>query len=136
MQIKRGEIWYIEPTWKEKGDEMVGNHPGVVVSNDDENGRGHTFEVVFLTTKPQDPERPSDVRMRSSGREATALCHQVTSVSEERFTSLLGRASEEEMRRIEVGMMIALGLEHKDEEDPVEMIRRAFELVEKVRAVL
>lgn len=110
MQINRGEIWYVEPTWKNRGDEMVGNHPAVIVSSAENNLEGRTYEVVFLTTKAQDPARVTDVEIHSSGRLATALCHQITTVSVERIQSYLGKCTEDEMERINAALMTSLSL--------------------------
>lgn len=128
MQINRGEIWYVEPTWKNRGDEMVGNHPAIIVSSAENNLEGRTYEVVFLTTKPQDPSRVTDVEIHSSGRLATALCHQITTVSVERIQSYLGKCTEEEMDRINAALMTSLSLSifeaPKKKKTPLQRIRR------------
>lgn len=50
--IKRGEIYYIEPskTLQTTGSEQRPNRPGVVVSNNENNEHSSIVEIVYLTT--------------------------------------------------------------------------------------
>lgn len=48
MQIKRGEIWYIERGFS-IGSEQASGRPAVVISNNLNNAHSSTVEVVYLT---------------------------------------------------------------------------------------
>lgn len=50
--MKRGEIYYIESTYRETGSEQRGGRPAVIVSNDKNNENSEVVEVVYMTTKP------------------------------------------------------------------------------------
>ena len=50
--MKRGEIYYIESTYREIGSEQRGGRPAVIVSNDKNNENSEVVEVVYMTTKP------------------------------------------------------------------------------------
>ena len=72
MDIKRGDIWYIESGYS-VGSEQRAGRPAIVVSSG-------TVEVVYLTTQPK-RDLPTHVTISSLSRESTALCEQITSVS-------------------------------------------------------
>jgi len=109
MGIKRGDIYYIESGYATVGSEQRPGRPAIVVSNDRNNEHSSTLEVVYLTTQPKH-DLPTHVTIRSTSRESTALCEQITSVAFERFGDYHGRVTEQELRRIETAMMISLGL--------------------------
>lgn len=122
MDIKRGDIWYIESGYS-VGSEQRAGRPAIVVSNNRNNQYSGTVEVVYLTTQPK-RDLPTHVTISSLSRESTALCEQITSVSTERFGSYRGAVTAEEMEDIEEAMMISLGLaphaaaEPRDETPP------------------
>lgn len=122
MDIKRGDIWYIESGYS-VGSEQRAGRPAIVVSNNRNNQYSGTVEVVYLTTQPK-RDLPTHVTISSLSRESTALCEQITSVSTERFGSYRGAVTDEEMEDIEEAMMISLGLaphaaaEPRDETPP------------------
>ena len=95
MDIKRGDIWYIESGYS-VGSEQRAGRPAIVVSNNRNNQYSGTVEVVYLTTQPK-RDLPTHVTISSLSRESTALCEQITSVSTERFGSYRGAVTDEEM---------------------------------------
>ncbi len=109
MDIKRGDIWYIESGYATVGSEQRPGRPAVVVSNDKNNEYSSTLEVIYLTTQPKH-DLPTHVTIRSTNRESTALCEQITSVAVERFGDYCGHVTEHEMNRIETALLISLGL--------------------------
>ena len=56
--MKRGEIYYIESTYRETGSEQRGGRPAVIVSNDKNNENSEVVEVVYMTTKPKRNDLP------------------------------------------------------------------------------
>lgn len=108
--IRRGEIFYIARRGASCGSEQYADRPAVVVSNDENNKHSGIIEVVYLTTQPK-TELPTHVTIRSTGRVSTVLCEQVTSVSVERVNNYIGQVSEQEMKNIDIALMISLQLD-------------------------
>lgn len=108
--IRRGEIFYIARGGASCGSEQYADRPAVVVSNDENNKHSGIIEVVYLTTQPK-TELPTHVTIRSTGRVSTVLCEQVTSVSVERVNNYIGQVSEQEMKNIDIALMISLQLD-------------------------
>ena len=115
MQIKRGEIWYIEKGFS-VGSEQASGRPAVVISNDLNNTHSPTVEVVYLTTKPKH-NLPTHVTIRSLSRISTALCEQITTVAVERVGNYCGRVTADELDGIEAAIHISLGLRGSEEEE-------------------
>lgn len=119
--IKRGEIYYIEPskTIQVTGSEQRANRPGIIVSCDMNNEHSEIVEVVYLTTQPK-KELPTHVIINSANRQSIALCEQIHSVAVERVTNYMGECSDEEMKAIESALMIGLGIERNFETQQIE----------------
>lgn len=109
-EIRRGEIFYIARGGASCGSEQYADRPAVVVSNDENNKHSGIIEVAYLTTQPK-TELPTHVTIRSTGRVSTVLCEQVTSVSVERVNNYIGQVSEQEMKNIDIALMISLQLD-------------------------
>lgn len=92
--IRRGEIFYIARGGATNGSEQFADRPAVVVSNDENNKHSGVIEVVYMTTQPK-TDLPTHVTVRSTGRLSTVLCEQV---------------SEQEMKNIDIALMISLQL--------------------------
>lgn len=120
MDIKRGDIWYIESGFT-TGSEQRPGRPAVVVSNDRNNEHSSTIEVVYLTTQPK-RDLPTHAVIRSMSRESIAICEQVTTVAIERLGNYRGQVTADEMADIEAAMRVSLGLEPCEavEPEPVE----------------
>ena len=110
MDIKRGEIYYIRKT-ATTGAEMEAGRPAVVVSNNALNVTSMAVEVVYLTTREKN-NMPEHVNIRSSGKNATALCEQIHTVSLERISSKLGTCTDDEMEQIENALLHSLGIDY------------------------
>ena len=107
--IKRGEIFYIARGGAPNGSEQFADRPAVVVSNDKNKMHSGVIEVVYLTTAPK-TDLPTHVTIRSTGRTSTVLCEQVTSVSVDRVNNYIGQVSEQEMKNIDIALMISLAI--------------------------
>ncbi len=94
--MKRGEIYYIESTYRETGSEQRGGRPAVIVSNDKNNENSEVVEVVYMTTKPKN-DLPTHVFIRSALSPSTVLCEQVNSVSVKRIGTLIGKLTKSEL---------------------------------------
>ena len=107
--IRRGEIFYIARGGATNGSEQFADRPAVVVSNDENNKHSGVIEVVYMTTQPK-TDLPTHVTIRSTGRLSTVLCEQVSSVSTDRVNNYIGQVSEQEMKNIDIALMISLQL--------------------------
>ena len=108
MEIKRGDIWYIESGYS-TGSEQRPGRPAVVVSNDLNNVHSTTVEVVYLTTQPK-RDLPTHATIHSMSRDSIAICEQITTVAVERIGNYRGCVTDAEMEDIEAAMQVSLGL--------------------------
>jgi mRNA interferase MazF len=109
MDIKRGDIFYVEKIFGSRGCEIEGGRPAVVVSNDKCNMFSGVVEVVFLTSK-QKKDLPTHVEVICQNK-STALCEQIHSVSVDRLGQWYKTCTDEEMKAIDEALMISLQLE-------------------------
>jgi len=113
--VKRGELWLVnlDPTI---GAEIKKTRPAVIVSND-AIGRLPLKIIVPVTGwEQQFAQADWHVRLKAgkeSGltKDSSADTFQVRSVSEARLVRKVGKLTEAEMRQIENGLRISLGLE-------------------------
>ena len=133
-EIRRGEIFYIARGGASCGSEQYADRPAVVVSNDENNKHYGIIEVAYLTTQPK-TELPTHVTIRSTGRVSTVLCEQVTSVSVERVNNYIGQVSEQEMKNIDIALMISLQLDNggKSSKQYNETIQRKQEEIDSLK---
>ena len=120
--IKRGEIYWISsnPYKETLGDVQRPNRPAIIVSNNAGNTFSYTFEVVYLTTAPK-KDLPTHATIRSTDQVSTALCEQITTISDEQIGSYIGRCTDNEMAAIDTCLLISLGLDEEkatDEDRP------------------
>lgn len=125
MEIKRGDIYYIDSIYS-TGSEQRGGRPAIIVSNDKNNQHSTTVEIVYLTTQPK-TSLPTHVTIRSSTRESIALCEAVHTVSTERIGSYKGRITDAEQANIDIALLISLALSIGE---PVEKV--VEKVVEKI----
>lgn len=114
--IKRGDIYYIKNTDTNVGSEQRAGRPAVIVSNNRNNATSTVFEIVYLTSQAKF-DQPTHVTIRSSGRDSTALCEQILSVSIERVGDYIGKCTAMEMQQIDTALLISLGIELKAPKD-------------------
>lgn len=109
MEIKRGDIYYIESIFNETGSEQKSGRPAIVVSNDKNNRYSDVIEVVYLTSK-QKTELPTHVKIQSLRTESIALCEQVSSVSTKRVGGFKARITGDELAQIDIALLASLDL--------------------------
>ena len=126
FNISRGEVYWIESKKNERGAEIRKTRPGVIVSNNRNNGVSPVVSVVYMTSTPKS-ESPSHVV--SEGTDlgkcvgSTIICEQINTISKERVLQeegYMGRLSEREMALIDEGLMEALGIDFESYESDVE----------------
>lgn len=130
--IKRGDIYYIYKAGEVSGSVQQAGRPAVVVSNDAANASSNVIEMVFLTTQPK-KSLPTHVCIRSTKRVSTALCEQISSISGERIGEYVCSCTEQEMKMIDIALLISLGIEVKDHNDVIAAVQAPVEANEYIQ---
>lgn len=110
---KRGEIYYVAPSYAETGCEIWSGRPAVIVSNDELNRTRNVVEVVYLTTRPKQ-DSPCHVILHATGKQSTALCEQVSTVDKVRLTysgSAPCACTKKELGEIDAALLYSLSLD-------------------------
>ena len=128
LEMRRGDIYYVNrDESREFGHEMQAGRPAVIVGV---TGGPKLLQVVYLTTQPRE-DLPTHIQISNSRRPSTALCEQVDTVDSARIGDYVGTCSDQEMRMIDIGLLIALGIEtgkdRADEELKIKLIRTEAE---------
>ncbi len=106
--VRRGEVWWVvlDPT---RGSEIRKTRPAVVLTADALNRARRTVVVVPLSTGPT-PRPPIVVATASAGAGSVAVCDQVRAVDKGRLTRRAGQLASADMRAVEDGVRVVLGL--------------------------
>lgn len=111
LDIRRGDIFYIEWFGGQVGSEQRSGRPGVVVSCNENNRHSETIEIAYCTTRSK-TNLPTHVEILSTGRLSTVLCEQISTVSVERLGTYIGQCTTAEMRDIDIAVATSLGLKN------------------------
>jgi mRNA interferase MazF len=96
----------LDPT---RGSEIRKSCPAVVLTADALNRARRTVVVVPLSSGPT-PRPPIVVATASAGAASVAVCDQVRAVDKSRLTRCMGQLAMGDMRAVEDGVRIVLGL--------------------------
>lgn len=112
MTIKRGDIYWIKknPYRPNIGHVQDADRPAIIISNNINNQNASTFEVVYLTASPK-KDQPTHVTIRSAREVSTALCEQITTISDEQIGRYMGMCTTTEMMAIDQAVLISLGID-------------------------
>jgi mRNA interferase MazF len=107
--IKRGEVYWVdfEPSL---GGEIKKIRPAIVMSNNAANTHLNRVQVVPITSNT---ERlyPGESLVILNGDKRKAMADQLTTASKQRFGRKVGSLSKEDMGRVEVAVLLQLGIE-------------------------
>ena len=114
--ICRGEVYWVNlPLFSksEKGNirELQGRHPGLVISNDEQNKFSPLVTILPLTSQI-DKIYPFQVFSELKGKSGIILVDQIRTIDRKRFDDKLGSLSLEMMEKIERALHITLALKH------------------------
>lgn len=111
QEFKRGYIFYVEKSMavNTASSGQANGRPALIVSNDRFNMTSDILEVVYLTYNPRN-DLPTHVTIRGTNSESVAICEQVTSVHKDRFGGYIMSATDDEMARIDMALLISLDL--------------------------
>ena len=106
--MKRGEVWWVDldPT---RGSELRKRRPALILSVDALNRARRTVVVVPLSSSPE-PRPPLVVPVPSAGPGSVAICDQLRAVDKRRLDRVFGRVENAELRAVEDGVRVVLGL--------------------------
>ena len=106
--MHRGEIYWVEPDETE-GCVQKFMRPAVIVSNDMGNKFAPIVEVIYLTSACKS-KLPTHVQIYTTAHISIALREQIATISKSRIRQYMGKCTDKEMRQINKGMMISLGI--------------------------
>lgn len=112
--IQRGEVYWVnlplfDKSEKENIRELQGRHPGLVISNDEQNKFSPLITILPLTSKV-DKIYPFQVYSELAGKNGIILVDQIRTIGRKRFSSKLGELDFEMMEKIERALHLTLAL--------------------------
>lgn len=116
MEIRRGDILYVDMGGQYEGSMQGGMRPVVVVSNNMANRHSIVITVVPLSTKINKKKNlPTHVFVsvhKSEGLEqhSIALCEQVTAVDCNRIIENMGKVDKDTLERITEAVQVQVGV--------------------------
>lgn len=112
--ILRGEVYWVNlPLFhpKEKIRELHGRHPGLVISNNEQNRFSPLITILPLTSQI-DKVYPFQVLSRIKGKNGVILVDQIRTIDRKRFSNKIGEVSFELMEQIERALHTTLALKN------------------------
>lgn len=106
--MNRGEVWWVDFEPALEG-EITKKRPALIISNDAANRHLNRVQVVPLTSSIS-KLYPSEAYVLLEAQQRKALADQLTTVSKQRLSGLIGRLSEEDVRKVERVIRLQLGL--------------------------
>ena len=94
---------------KENIRELQGNHPGLVISNDEQNKFSPLITVLPLTSQV-DKIYPFQVLSKIKGKNGIILVDQIRTIDRKRFGDKIGKLDFDLMEQIERALHITLSL--------------------------
>ena len=114
--MKRGDVYWATLAPR-SGSEQMGRRPAIVLSRDAFNqapGWRSVIVVPVSTSAAQARRGPTAVALPAGAgglaHESIALCHQVTTLDRSKLDALLGSLTAAQLREVEEGLRIALGM--------------------------
>ena len=107
--IERGDVFWVnfEPSL---GGEIKKTRPGIVLSNNAANTYLNRVQVVPITSNT-DRLYPGEAFVTLNTEKRKAMADQLTTVSKQRLGGKIGTLSEEDLGRVEVAVLLQLGIE-------------------------
>ena len=110
--IKRGEMYYADLS-PVVGSEQGGVRPVLVVQNDIGNKYSPTIIAAAITSKQTKAKLPTHVELNGGEYglplDSVVLLEQIRTLDKRRLREKIGELSQDEMKRINDGLLISLG---------------------------
>lgn len=113
MDYKRGDIVLVNFNPKKKKDEVGKVRPAIIMSDTELNEVLDLVSVIALTTNLIEDSEPLRIRIKKREalqKDSDAMIEQLRNVSKERVKERVACVSEVEMKKIEYGVQLMLGL--------------------------
>ncbi len=113
MDYKRGDIVLVNFNPQKKKEEIGKVRPAIIMSDTDLNDVLDLVSVIALTTNLIDDSEPLRIRIiKKEGlkQDSDAMVEQLRSISKTRISEKIATLNVEEMRKIEYGIKLMLGL--------------------------
>ena len=107
-RLRRGEVYWIrlDPT---VGSEIRKTRPSVIISNNAQNRATSRFIIAPLTTSIT-KIYPQHVAVEIKGRKSKVILDQIRTVDYQRVGAKIGKLTNEEMEKINIGLRLVLEL--------------------------
>ena len=115
----RGEIYFVkmpEHTTVSKHSCEWGHRPVVVVSSEAGNRSSDIVMACPITTRIKHLSCNVDIEWSLDGRESQVLCNQIITLPKSELRFCRGRLSTDDLRKVNIGMLISLGIQVNYEE--------------------
>jgi mRNA interferase MazF len=109
MDLKRGDIYYARMIGV--GSMQQGIRPFIITSNVRCIENSPTITGVPMTTSDTKHRLPTHVRLQRYGNDSIALCECVTTIDKSLILNKFGECSAKEMLKINIGILIQLGID-------------------------
>ena len=113
MSYKRGDIVLVDFNPQKKREEVAKVRPAIIISDTELNEVLDLVSVVALTTNLIDDSEPLRIRITKREKlktDSDAMIEQLRSVSKKRIRQKVASVNDEEMTKIEYGIVSMLGL--------------------------
>ncbi|MFZ0744218.1 MAG: type II toxin-antitoxin system PemK/MazF family toxin [Terracidiphilus sp.] len=109
IPIERGGVYWVnfEPSL---GGEIKKTRPAIVLSNNAANTHLNRVQVVPITSNT-DRLYPGEAYVNVNAEKRKAMADQLTTVSKLRVSTKIGSLSKEDMGRVEVAVLLQLGID-------------------------
>ena len=113
MTIKRGDVFFADLS-PVVGSEQGGQRPVLVVQNDVGNKYSPTVIVAAITAKIDKAKLPTHVEIHKEDvgliKDSVVLMEQIRTIDKKRLIQKLGTLSPELMEKVDVALLVSLGL--------------------------
>lgn len=113
MTIKRGDVFFADLS-PVVGSEQGGQRPVLIVQNDVGNKYSPTVIVAAITAKIAKAKLPTHVEIHKEDvgliKDSVVLLEQVRTIDKKRLIQKLGTLSPELMEKVDVALLVSLGL--------------------------
>ena len=110
-ELRRGQI-YLADLSPVVGSEQGGVRPVVVIQNEWGNRHSPTVIVAAITSKLDKNKIPTHipVTVAGLGKNSVVLLEQIRTVDKSRLKGFVGMLENEEMKKMDMGLMVSLGI--------------------------
>lgn len=113
FNLKRGEVYFADLS-PVVGSEQGGTRPVLIVQNDVGNRYSPTVIVAAITAKISKAKLPTHVEIHKEDvglvKDSVVLLEQIRTIDKRRLTQKLGELSPESMEKVNLALLISLGL--------------------------